>query len=466
MRRILVADDNTGLRDVLVETLQSLGHMVRGVEDGLAAREVLLGEERWDLLLTDLRMPGLDGISLLKELKEAGREVAAIVMTAHGSVETAVKAMRFGAIDYVEKPFPLSAMEVKVEKALERLGIEAENRRLKDEIQHHFGSLIGGSPPMQRVFDLIARVGQTSTPVLVLGESGTGKELAAREVHRRSKRAKGPFVTVNCAALAEGVLESELFGHEKGAFTGATQQKYGKFELADKGTLFLDELGEIPLGTQVKLLRFLQEKELERVGGTKVMKVDVRVVAATNRNLKQMIEAGTFREDLFYRINVITIEMPPLRTRREDIPVLVDSLLIRHQENTGLRGVIADEVLSLFQIYEWPGNVRELENVLERALVLADGDENGVRQISGYDLPTEIRGGEGDPTAQREYLEATGLSQRIERIEREIIRKALQEANWNQTQAAKILHLKRSSLQYKMKKYDLNRPEPEDTSKS
>jgi DNA-binding NtrC family response regulator len=466
VRRILVADDNNGLRDVLVETFQSLGHTVQGVEDGLAAREVLLGEERWDLLLTDLRMPGLDGITLLQELKEAGREVAAIVMTAHGSVETAVKAMRYGAIDYVEKPFPLSAMEAKVEKALERLGIEAENRRLKDELQHHFGSLIGGSPPMQRVFDLIGRVGQTSTPVLVLGESGTGKELAAREVHQRSKRANGPFVTVNCAALAEGVLESELFGHEKGSFTGATQQKRGKFELADKGTLFLDELGEIPLSTQVKLLRFLQEKELERVGGSRVMKVDVRVVAATNRNLKQMIEAGTFREDLFYRINVITIEMPALRTRREDIPVLVDTLLERHQENTGLRGQIADEVLSLFQIYEWPGNVRELENVLERALVLADGDEHGTRQISAYDLPTEIQGGEGDPGAQREYLEATGLSQRIERIEREIIRKALQEAKWNQTQAAKELHLKRSSLQYKMKKYDLNRPESEDSKQS
>jgi DNA-binding NtrC family response regulator len=464
--RILVADDNTGLRDVLVETLLSLGHTVHGVPDGQAALEALTGDERWDLLLTDLRMPGLDGISLLKELQDKGRQVASIVMTAHGSVETAVTAMRLGALDYVEKPFPLSAMEVKVEKAIQRLGLEAENKRLKAELDHHFGQLIGGSPPMRRVFDLIHRVGQTSTPVLVLGESGTGKELAAREVHQRSKRAHGPFVTVNCAALAEGVLESELFGHEKGAFTGATQQKRGKFELADGGTLFLDELGEIPLATQVKLLRFLQEKELERVGGSKVMKVDVRVVAATNRNLKEMIEKGTFREDLFYRINVITIDMPALRTRREDIPVLVDSLLERHQENTGLRGTIADEVLSLFQIYEWPGNVRELENVLERALVLADDDGSGIRKITGQDLPTEIQGGEGDSTAQKEYLEATGLSARIERIEREIIRKALQEANWNQTQAAKVLHLKRSSLQYKMKKYELNRPEGEDSNKS
>ena len=461
MARILIADDNTGLRDVLVETFLSLGHDVRGVSDGLAAKAAL-DAETWDLLLTDLRMPGLDGVSLLQARQDEGRPVAAIVMTAHGSVDTAVKAMHLGALDYVEKPFPLSAMEAKVEKALERLNLVAENQRLKDELRHHFGSLIGGAPPMQRVFDLIHRVSQTSTPVLILGESGTGKELAAREVHQRSKRAHGPFVTVNCAALAEGVLESELFGHEKGAFTGATQQKRGKFEMASGGTLFLDELGEIPLATQVKLLRFLQEKELERVGGSEVLKVDVRVVAATNRNLKDMIEKGDFREDLFYRINVISIEMPALRTRREDIPVLMDALLERHAESTGLRGEFNDEVLSLFQIYEWPGNVRELENVLERALVLADVGEDGRRRITPTDLPPEIQGGEGDSQALREYHEATGLSSRIERIEREIIRKALQEASWNQTQAAKELHLKRSSLQYKMKKYDLNRPEGED----
>ena len=461
MARILIADDNTGLRDVLVETFLSLGHEVKGVVDGLAAKAALQAES-WDLLLTDLRMPGLDGVSLLQSLKDEGQPVSAIVMTAHGSVDTAVQAMHLGALDYVEKPFPLSAMEAKVEKALERLDLVAENERLKDELRHHFGSLIGGAPPMQRVFDLIQRVSQTATPVLILGESGTGKELAAREVHQRSKRASGPFVTVNCAALAEGVLESELFGHEKGAFTGATQQKRGKFELASGGTLFLDELGEIPLSTQVKLLRFLQEKELERVGGSEVLKVDVRVVAATNRNLKEMIEKGDFREDLFYRINVITIEMPALRTRREDIPVLMDALLERHAESTGLRGDFSDEVLSLFQIYEWPGNVRELENVLERALVLADSGEDGRRQITATDLPPEIQGGEGDSQAQREYHEATGLSARIERIEREIIRKALLEASWNQTQAAKELHLKRSSLQYKMKKYDLIRPEGEE----
>ncbi len=458
MAKILIADDNSGLRDVLVEMTEGLGHDARGVKDGDAALRALEDED-FDLLLTDLRMPGRDGMALLRFISESGHRAAAIVMTAHGSVESAVEAMHLGALDYVEKPFPLSAMEAKLKKALERLSIEQENRHLKEELAQRFGSLIGGSPPMRRVFDLISKVSQTASPVLLLGESGTGKELAAREIHRRSGRAAGPFVTVNCAALAESLLESELFGHEKGSFTGATQTKPGKFELADSGTLFLDELGEIPLATQVKLLRFLQEKELERVGGNRVIKVDVRVVAATNRNLKEQIEKGDFREDLFYRINVITVEMPALRDRREDIPILVESLLRRHQGETGLQGQIDEEALALFQMYEWPGNVRELENVLERALVLAEPGPDGLRQIGAGELPAEIRSGEGDAQAQREYHEATGLMDQIERIEREIIRKALEEESWNQTRTAKRLRLKRSSLQYKMKKYSLAKPE-------
>ncbi len=456
MAKILIADDNAGLRDVLVEMIEGLGHEAVPAKDGNEARRALEGHD-FDLLLTDLRMPGQDGLALLRYLVEAEAGVAAIVMTAHGSVESAVEAMHLGALDYVEKPFPLGAMEAKLKKALERLSLEQHNRTLKAELEQRFGSLIGGSPPMRRVFELIAKVSQTASPVLLLGESGTGKELAAREVHRRSPRADGPFITVNCAALAEGLLESELFGHEKGAFTGATQTKPGKFELAQGGTLFLDELGEIPLSTQVKLLRFLQEKELERVGGNRVIKVDVRVVAATNRNLKEQIEKGEFREDLFYRINVITIDMPALRDRREDIPLLVEALLHRHQAETGLSGRVDDEVLALFQMYEWPGNVRELENVLERALVLAEPSADGARRISPVDLPAEIRSGEGDAQAQREYHEATGLMDQIERIEREIIRKALEEEAWNQTRTAKRLRLKRSSLQYKMKKYGLQK---------
>ncbi len=459
MARILVADDHAGLRDVLVETLTSCGHEVKGVASGDAARDALETTD-FDLLVTDLRMPGLDGLGLLQHLRDRDQQVATIVMTAHGTVETAVKAMHLGALDYVEKPFPLGAMEAKVQKALEKLSLQQENRRLRDAVDAQFGQLTGASPPMRHVFDLVSRVAETPTPVLILGESGTGKELVAREVHRRSPRRDGPFVAVNCAALAEGVLESELFGHERGAFTGATQMKRGKFELADKGTLFLDEVGEIPPATQVKLLRFLQEKEVERVGGSKVIKVDVRVVCATNRDLKVEIERGRFREDLFYRINVISIVLPPLRERREDIPLLVDALLEGHSQSTGLTGSVTEDALTLLQMYEWPGNVRELENVLERALVLSSPGPDGHRRISPDDLPQEIRGGEGDAESQREYHEATGLMAQIERIEREIIRKALEEVAWNQTKAAKVLHLKRSSLQYKMKKYGLDkRPE-------
>jgi two-component system, NtrC family, response regulator len=351
-------------------------------------------------------------------------------------------------------------MEAKVQKALENLSLQEENKRLRKERDENYGELTGSSPPMKQVFDLITRVSETPTPVLVLGESGTGKELVAREIHRRSPRSGGPFVAVNCAALAESLLESELFGHERGAFTGAAQMKRGKFELADKGTLFLDEVGEIPAATQVKLLRFLQEKEVERVGGSKVIKIDVRVVCATNRDLRQEIENGRFREDLFYRINVISIMLPPLRERREDIALLVDALLAGHSQTTGLSGSVTEDAMTLLQMYEWPGNVRELENVLERALVLSTPGPDAHRRIAPADLPVEIRGGEGDAGAQREYHEATGLMAQIERIEREIIRKSLEECAWNQTKAAKALHLKRSSLQYKMKKYGLEkRPE-------
>jgi DNA-binding NtrC family response regulator len=457
--RILVADDHAGLRDVMVETLSSSGHDVKGVGTGDAARDALDASD-FDLLVTDLRMPGLDGLALLQHVKSKGMPVQTIVMTAHGTVETAVKAMHLGALDYVEKPFPLTAMEAKVKKALDSIKLHEENKRLRDEQDQHFGSLTGASPPMRHVFDLISRVAETPTPVLILGESGTGKELVSREIHRRSSRRDGPFVAVNCAALAEGLLESELFGHERGAFTGATNMKRGKFELADKGTLFLDEVGEIPLATQVKLLRFLQEKEVERVGGSKVIKVDVRIVCATNRDLKAEIERGRFREDLFYRINVISIVIPPLRERREDIALLVDALLAGHSQTTGLTGSVTEEAMTLLQMYEWPGNVRELENVLERALVLSTPGPDAHRRITPDDLPAEIRGGEGDADAQREYHEATGLMAQIERIEREIIRKALEEVAWNQTKAAKALHLKRSSLQYKMKKYGLDkRPE-------
>ncbi|HZU99299.1 MAG TPA: sigma-54 dependent transcriptional regulator [Planctomycetota bacterium] len=455
MAKILIADDKQGLRDVLLEALAGAGHEVEGVEDGTRAL-AKVAEKTYDLVVTDLKMPGVDGIELLRSVRERAPQTGVILMTAHGTVDTAVEAMRLGALDYVEKPFPLSAMEAKVEKALERQRLVSENAYLKEEIQHRVlgDEILGGSAPMKKVFELISKVSETTTPVLILGESGTGKELVAREIHRKSPRASGPFVAVNCAALAEGILESELFGHEKGSFTGATAAKKGKLELAEKGTLFLDEIGDIPIGTQVKLLRFLQEKEIERVGGNKTIKLDVRVLAATNRDLKKRIEEKHFREDLYYRVNVISIQIPPLRDRREDIPPLVTGFLERLEKEIGRKGTIDDEALSLLQMYDWPGNVRELENVIERALVLAEE-----ACITAKDLPGEIRGGEGARQAQAEYYETSGLQGQIERIEREIIRKALEETDWNQTRAAQELGLKRSSLQYKMKKYNLSKPE-------
>jgi DNA-binding NtrC family response regulator len=455
--KILIADDKQGLRDVLVEALAGAGHEVESVEDGSRAL-TRVSEKQYDLVVTDLKMPGLDGIELLRAVRERSPQTGVILMTAHGTVDTAVEAMRLGALDYVEKPFPLGAMEAKVEKALERQRIVSENQYLKEELDKKKlppgGEIIGKAEPMKKVFELIGKVSETTTPVLILGESGTGKELVAREIHKRSPRNTGPFVAVNCAALAEGVLESELFGHEKGSFTGATAAKKGKFELAEKGTLFLDEIGDVPVATQVKLLRFLQEKEIERVGGTKTIKLDVRVLAATNRDLKKRIEESLFREDLYYRINVISISVPPLRDRREDIPLLVSSFFARLEKEMGRKGTIDDEALSLLQMYDWPGNVRELENVIERALVLAEA-----ARVTARDLPGEIRGGEGAKQAQAEYYETSGLQGQIERIEREIIRKALEDTDWNQTKAAQELGLKRSSLQYKMKKYNLAKPE-------
>ncbi|MBI3725830.1 sigma-54-dependent Fis family transcriptional regulator [bacterium] len=455
MAKILVVDDKQGLRDVLVESLAGVGHDVEPAEDGSRALEKL-NERTFDIVVTDLKMPGVDGLELLRVVRERAPQTGVILMTAHGTVDTAVEAMRLGALDYVEKPFPLGAMEAKVEKALEGIRLQSENAYLKEELQQKVGQdeIIGSSASMKNVYELVGKVADTTTPVLILGESGTGKELVAREIYRRSPRRDGPFVTVNCAALAEGVLESELFGHEKGSFTGATAAKKGKFELADRGTLFLDEIGEIPPSTQVKLLRFLQEKEIERVGGTKTIKLDVRVLAATNRDLKKRIEENHFREDLYYRINVITIQLPPLRERREDIPVLVESFLTRLEKKIQKKGKVDEEALGLLQMYDWPGNVRELENVIERALVLANG-----AAITAKDLSEEIRGGEGAKSAREAYYEASGLQGQIERIEREIIRKALEENDWNQTKAAQQLSLKRSSLQYKMKKYNLMKRE-------
>ena len=448
MNSILIVEDNLGMRNVLEKTLKMKGYDVFSV--GTAEDAInLFSSYIFDLVITDLKLPKADGIEALKKAKKASPSTIVIIMTAYGTIENAIEAMKLGAYDYILKPFTLEEIEIKVEKALSQQRIADENVMLKEEIKSRFGRIIGNSQKIQKVYKFITKVADRQTPVLILGESGTGKELVAREIHESSNRRNFPFVAVNCAALAEGVLESELFGHEKGAFTGAHAQKKGRFEIADKGTLFLDEIGDLPLNTQEKLLRFLQEKSFERVGGTTTLKVDVRIIAATNKDLKEAIKNKTFREDLFYRLNVITMTLPPLRERREDIPELIDYFWSRYTKELHKDMAISPEVKDILVSYEWPGNIRELENAIERIIVLSEG-----KTVSIDDLPIEMR-----PKESSLYSEALtddiGFTERIEHFEKEIIRQALEECNYNQIKTAEKLRINRGTLQYKIKKYNL-----------
>jgi len=462
MKRILIADDKPSMREMLTQAMEAKGFEVVAVPDGNAALEQ--AEAGVDLVITDLRMPGKDGIEVLGGVKRISPETEVIVMTAFGTVENAVEAMRLGAFDYILKPFSIDELELKVDRALDRSRLASEVQYLKEQDARRVGPMIGEGQVMRDVQRLIDKVAVSASPVLVLGESGTGKELVAREVHRRSPRAAGPFVAVNCAALSEGVLESELFGHEKGAFTGALTGHKGRFELADGGTLFLDEIGELPAPVQVKLLRVLQDTEFERVGGNKTVRVDTRIVAATHKDLKKGITQGEFREDLYYRLNVISIELPPLRDRREDIPALAEHFLARYGREMAKPVRLSAEVLDRLTHYRWPGNIRELQNVLERAVVLCEGE-----QLTVADLPREILEPSGGPApeplpsaALAETPEPgspehpTDLTARLDALEKAIILEALQKYRWNQTKVAAALGLKRSSLQYKMKKHGLS----------
>jgi DNA-binding NtrC family response regulator len=462
MKRILIADDKASMREMLTQAMEAKGFEVVAVPDGNAA--LAQADAGVDLVITDLRMPGKDGIEVLGGVKRVSPETEVIVMTAFGTVENAVEAMRLGAFDYILKPFSIDELELKVDRALDRGRLASEVQYLKEQDARRAGPMIGDGETMRAVQKLIDKVAVSASPVLVLGESGTGKELVAREVHRRSQRAAGPFVAVNCAALSEGVLESELFGHEKGAFTGALAGRKGRFELADGGTLFLDEIGELPAAVQVKLLRVLQDTEFERVGGNKTIHVDTRIVAATHRDLKKAIAQGQFREDLYYRLNVIPIELPPLRDRREDIPALAEHFLARYGREMAKPVRLSAEVLDRLTHYRWPGNIRELQNILERAVVLCEGE-----QLTVADLPREILEPSGGPApepapsaALAETPEAgtpehpTDLTARLDALEKAIILEALQKYRWNQTKVAAALGLKRSSLQYKMKKHGLS----------
>ncbi|EFK05526.1 sigma-54 interaction domain protein [delta proteobacterium NaphS2] len=447
---ILVVEDGKSQREMLRDFLKDEGYPVTAAEDGKDALS-RLQEDCFDLVLTDYKMPGMDGMALLKAGKELNPEVDVVVMTAFGTVETAVNAMKAGAADYISKPIDLDELQLIIERIAGRRTIVRENRLLKKELRGKEVTpdrIIFKSAPMAEVVNLAGRVAKSRATVLIQGESGTGKELIARLIHDLSPRSHNPMTIVNCAALSEHLLESELFGHEKGAFTGASALRRGRFEEADGGTLFLDEIGELDNSVQVKLLRFLQEKEYQRVGGNRTFHSDVRVISATNRDLENEIKKGRFREDLFYRLNVVSINIPPLRDRREDLPPLMTHFLRQFSSENGLniKG-FSSKARDLLMKYDYPGNVRELENILERAVVIARGDH-----VETTDLPFSER--LADETEKRSWKGGT-LKESIALLEREMVHQAMMEAENHQTRAAGILGISERMLRYKLKKYGL-----------
>lgn len=451
MSTVLVVDDEKNYLVVLEDLLMDEGYEVLTASSATQALDII-AETPIDTVLSDIKMPGLTGIELLEKISAMDPDLPVILMTAFAEVDQAVEAMKKGALDHIQKPFDNMDVKRAVARGVERRSLVKNIRHLETELGSLWGNIIGKSKAMETVFSIMKRVADTPTTVLISGESGTGKELIARGLHRASSRHRAPFVSINCGAVPENLLESELFGYEKGAFTGAVGLKQGKFEFADHGTLFLDEVGEMSLTLQVKLLRVLQEHEFQRVGGNKEIKVDVRIIAATNKDLREEVETGRFRGDLFFRLNVVRIDVPPLRERREDIPVLAAHFVNKFCERLGrpLKEVDQEVMSNLFR-YSWPGNVRELENVIERALVLCKGTK-----IMAEDLPAELR----EPPQIEDGLDNSiswekGLTETLDAIEERIIRQALEKAGNVQAQAAKTLGISRSNLQYKMKKYGL-----------
>ncbi len=439
MARILVVDDDPDIRTILVDRMVARGHDVLEAMDGLKALE-LAARELPDLMLLDLDLPGADGLAVLERLRQESLAPTVVVITAFATIDKAVEAMRRGAFDFLPKPFQPGLVELTVQKALERSELREENRTLRAALPGG-RTLVGGSSALRELTEHARKAADSKSTVLLIGESGTGKEVLARSIHAWSPRASRPFIAVNCVALSEELLESELFGHEKGAFTGAHQQKPGKFELANHGTIFLDEVGDIRESPQAKLLRVLQEHEFERVGGTKPIRVDIRVIAATNRNLEDAVKNSRFREDLYYRLNVVRLRLPPLRERPEDVPALAAHFLRKYCAETGkaIEGISA-EAMSLLRSHRWPGNVRELENAIERAVVLGSGAE-----ISPADLGLRILGDGGEPTVTR-ALDVGPFHECVESFKKDLIRRALEHANGNQTRAAELLGLQRTYL--------------------
>ncbi len=443
---ILIVDDDRGHRTMLRAVLAEAGYQTLEADDGDTAVE-RVKSRAFDLVLLDLKMARMGGIEALDAIKQLRFELPVVLMTAYASVETAVEAMRKGAFDYVTKPVDVEELKLTINKALEFERLQGENALLRERLGERFdlSGIIGQSRPMRELFETLALVAPSEATVLITGESGTGKELIANAIHESSARKDGPFVKVNCAALHENLLESELFGHERGAFTGATDLRKGRFELAHRGTLFLDEIGDMSLPTQAKILRVLQEGEFERLGGTQTLMTDVRLVAATHRNLEEMAGEGTFRQDLFYRLSVVPVHLPPLRERPDDLPLLAEHFLRRYAEKNrkGVRG-FHPQVLDLLARHTWPGNIRELENTVERAVILCQGD-----RITSHDLPASIRGAECSPT--HSLPSPSGLS--LKDAERDLILNTLADNEGNRTRTAEILGISRQTLITRLKEY-------------
>ncbi len=451
---VLIAEDDTVQREILADILLKAGYQVRAVPSGREAIDSLREETR-DLLLTDLRMPEMDGLDLLREAKRMRPDIEVVVMTAYATVKTAVSAMKEGATDYLAKPFDKDELLLVVERALERGDLRRENRQLRELVaaDSSLGNIIGECPVMQKVFDVIRRSVTVASTVLIQGESGTGKELVARHIHFAGPRKAKPFIVVNCAAIPETLIESELFGHEKGAFTGADASRQGKFEIASGGTLFLDEIGDMRLDSQTKLLRVLQDGVVERIGSSQQRHVDVRVIAATNRDLRQRVESGDFREDLYFRIDVLPILLPPLRDRIQDLPLLVAHFREKLAKRLG-RSVPALEpgVIDAMRRYRWPGNVRELEHTLEQLFILCDGDA-----IKLDDLPEKLR----QRTQQPGQFELPAGGIILEDVEEDFIKQALSRSGGRIKEAAELLGLTYKTLQYRLKKHDIDRKSEE-----
>jgi DNA-binding NtrC family response regulator len=441
--RILIVDDEVIMRESLAAWLQRDGHAVQTAASGESALKKCQ-ENRFDILLLDIKMEGMDGLDVLRRIKESDADVAVVMITAYGSIATAIDAMKDGAHDYLLKPFDPSELGVLIEKIIQQQQQARENIYLKEQFKDRtrFESIIGQSEPMQKIFDLICDVAPTDSTVLITGETGTGKGLAAKAIHSQSRRSKGPYVVVNCGAIPDHLMENELFGHMKGAFTDAKETKRGRLELAHGGTLFLDEIGEVSPRMQIDLLRVLEDRVFYRVGGTQPMEADFRVIAATNRSLEQAIREGCFREDLYYRLNVVAFSMPPLRQRKQDIPLLSEHFLRRFVQETHRRvDRISREAMDEMMLYDWPGNVRELQNAIERAVVVSKN-----RQIAPEDLPILCRA-----------PEAAASRHSLEQMEKAHILQTLNEHEWNIARSARVLRIDRSTLYSKIKRYALQK---------